>query len=125
MAVNDEARPQTIIGQLLPDVVRMAIDLRVRAVAEMSRKPRPGSRRVGDLNRSRGGVADGDDDARGGRPFDEINRVGPLGRERGDANPSPGGGLPSLKLVTIGRARVLCRGSGPGAGRWGEETGLA
>src|SRR5262245_19451858 len=31
LAVNDEARPQIIIGQLLPNVIWVAIDLRVRS----------------------------------------------------------------------------------------------
>src|SRR5262245_44030947 len=45
MAVNDEARPQIIIGQRLPNVIWVAIDLRVRSVAKVSRNPRPGARR--------------------------------------------------------------------------------
>src|SRR5262249_28297782 len=109
MAVNDETGPQIIIGQLLPDVVRMAINLRVRSIAKMGRKPRSGERRSGDLSRSRRSVADGDDDACGGGPFDEIYRVRPFGRERNDANTSARGVLPFLEFVPIRRARVLFR----------------
>src|SRR5215510_2496090 len=109
MTVDDETRPQIIIGQLLPDIIRMTIDLRVRAVAEMGRKSRSRARRVGDLRWSRRGVTDGDDDARSHCPFDETNRFGPFGRERDDANPPARDVLPSLKLAPIGRAGVPLR----------------
>src|SRR5262249_57257416 len=81
MAVNDEARPQTVIGQLFPDVIRMAINLCVRSITKMSRKPRSGERCSGVLRRSRRGVADGDDAACGGSPFNENNPTGLSGRE--------------------------------------------
>src|SRR5262249_23482151 len=109
MAVDDKARPQIIIGQLLPDVVRMAIDLRVRAVAGVGRKPSSRSLGSGDRSGSSRSVADGDDYSGGRRPFDEINRVRPFGRERDDANPSARGVLPFLKFIPIRRTRVLFR----------------
>src|SRR5262245_12256722 len=124
MAVDDETRPKIVIGQLLPDVIRMAIDLRVGAVAEMGRKSRPGARRVGDLRRSRRGMADGDDDACRRRPFDEINRFGPFGRERDDADPPARGVLPSLKLVPIGSASVLFWVSAARPVSWRNERAL-
>src|SRR5262245_4783084 len=106
MAVDDEARPKIVIGQLLPDVIWVAVNLRVRSVAEMCRELRPGARRVGDPRRIRRSVADGDDDARRSHMFNELNRAWPFGGECDNADPAARGVLPSLKFIPIWRASV-------------------
>ena len=106
-AVDDEAGHQAVFGQLFPDVVGVAAEEGMRAVAEVGGKGGSGGHGGGDLGGGCLGVTDGGDYAFGGDALDVAGRVGPFGGESDDANKSGGGVLPAVELVEVGRTDPL------------------
>ena len=80
MPVGDQARPQAIIGELVPDVIRMPFDLTVRPVPQVRAESR--SRIDGRLDLlGRGGrMPDGNDHTEIGEAANEFCRALIVGR---------------------------------------------
>ena len=76
--VDNEARRQLVLGQLLPEVVGMAGKHRVGAIAQMGGERRSGANRVLDLLARRPRVADAGDHAFPRELFDVVSRLGPF-----------------------------------------------
>ena len=113
-AVHDKAGHQAIFGELIPDVVGVAAEELVSAVAEVGGESCAGGHGRGDLRGGGQGMADRGDHAFGGDAFDELRGLGPFGREGDDADASAGGVLPAVELVEVGRTDPL---AGVGAAR--------
>ena len=109
VAVDDQASREAILGQLVPDIVGVAANRAVSAVAEMRAERSASIDGGADLGRVGGGVTEGDDDASGDCAADELGRAGIFRRKRYDPNLASGGGLKLLELVPIGRAAMLGR----------------
>ena len=118
-AVDDEIRHQPVFRKLVPNVVRMPRQHRMRAVPEMRRERR--ARRYGGGNLRRGGVgvADCRGDARLHHLLDVTRRLWPGGRERHDPYAILRGLLPAAELFEIGLAhpRTRMRAARPVLGR--------
>ena len=102
-SIDDEAGRQTILGELLPNVIRMAGQHRVRAIAEVRGERRARADRGCDLAGRCPGVADADHHALLDHGLDEARRLRPLGRQRNQANVSARGVLEAMELVEIRR----------------------
>ena len=87
-SVADDARPQAIIGHLLPKIVVMPRQHGMASVAQVRAKARPGRDGFPNPLRQRGRVADGDDDAASAQLANELQRPVVLGGERHQANPA-------------------------------------
>ena len=86
MAVDDQGGRQPIFGQLIPEIIRMAAEHRVGAVAQMSAERGAGVDRGGDLRRVGRRVADGNAHAAGDHVGDEVGRAVELRRQRDETN---------------------------------------
>ena len=71
-AVHDEIRHQAVLGELFPDVVRVAAEDLVRTVAEVGGKGCTGGNCLGDLRAAGLGVADGGDDSFAGDAGESV-----------------------------------------------------
>src|ERR1039457_4776461 len=108
-AIDDETGHQAVFGELFPDVVGVAAEELVRAVAEVGGKRGAGGNGVGDLRGAGLRVADGGDHAFGGDALDVARGLGPFRGEGDDAYAAAGGVLPAVELVEIGRTDPLAR----------------
>ena len=118
-AVDDEIGHQPVFRKLVPNVVRMPRQHRMRAVPEMRRERRARRYGVGNLRRGGVGVADRRGDARLHHLLDVARRLWPRGRERHDPHAILRGLLPAAELFEIGLAhpRTRMRAARPVLGR--------
>src|ERR1035437_10922522 len=101
MTVENEASHHPVFGELLPNVVGVALDYRVRPVAQMCREARAGVRGGADLRAGGGGVSHRGDHAIVGDRSNVRDRSLVL-RAEGDDPASPAGSsLPSPILGDI------------------------
>lgn len=110
-SVHDEAGRESIVSKLFPEIVGMAREHCVGAVAEVRGKRCSGAHGMGDLRSRSARVADTRDHPLLHDAFDEAWSLGPLGRKRNQADVSAGGVLKAAKLLEIGRpdpARRMC-----------------
>ncbi len=107
MAVRDQACPEAICCELLPDVVVVPRDHGVRAVSQVSGQP--GTRANGreDIRAPCACVPDGRNDPGLRQTLDQINGRGDLRRKGKQADPSTGGILKGLHLIPVGEPHML------------------
>src|SRR5699024_7329127 len=102
-----------------PQMVGVARQLGVRAVAQVGAQGRPGVDGAAHLLGSRGAVAEGDAHAPGGGGRDVVGGAGPLGGEGDDADETARGLLPATELADVGVAQMagVMGPAGPVIGR--------
>ena len=106
MAVGDDAGPEVVVRQLLPDVILVARQHGVRTVAEMRRELRSGGDSRADARRVCRRVAERDDDAGRGQLLDERQGAIVFRSERVQTNAPAGSVLKAAELVPVGRTNV-------------------
>ena len=110
MSVGDQAGPESVGGELLPDVVVVTRQHGVRAVAEVRAGAGAGSDGGVEAVRAGGGVAERHDDAGAGELFDEGERARCFRRQRHHADHAVGGFLlEAAKFIPGRRPDVLLR----------------
>src|SRR5580658_7232537 len=102
-SVDNETCRQAILGELLPNVVRMPRQHGMRAVSDMRGERRSGAHRVLDLLTRRPGVADAGHHSFTRQLLDVMRSFGPFRRESHKAHMTARGVLPAQELFVIGR----------------------
>ena len=102
MAIHDQAGPQPIFGQLVPEVIRMPAEHAVAPLPRWVLESGAGVDRGADLRAAAAGVADRHDHARGDDAGDERGGLVELGGHGDQANAAAGRLLPGLKLRPAG-----------------------
>ena len=125
-AIDDEAGHQAVFGELFPDVVGVAAEEGVRAVAEVGGKGGSGGDGGGDLGGGGLGVADGGDHAFGGDALDVARMASGHSGERVTMRMRPRAASCQRKNSSRSGGRTHGRGwapRGPSSGEmWGPST---
>src|SRR5438132_1251926 len=109
VTVANQARPQFIRGELLPDVVIMPRQQRVRTIAQVRAEPRAGTDSIANARSSGSGVSQSHDHAAAHQFCNERDRSLKLGGQGDEADAPARGLLQPLELIPVGFAYMLLR----------------
>ena len=107
VAVEDGAGGQALVGELVPDLVVMAVDAGRDTVAEVGAERGAGVDRCRDLLGGSQGVAQRDPDAAAGELADELDAAGVLRCDRHQRDAAAGRGLQAVEHGEVGWAYRL------------------